>query len=81
MKGAKSFNRGQLIDRSIRAVTFVNHRKTFTVDQLAEHLGVHRKNAEIWFRSLSLHCPIVELKPKRPADGVGFKPAVYGVME
>ena len=74
--------RRNTIHRTVKAIKFMENNKYWTIADLSDHLGIHKKNGRMYLIEMSLYLPIVETKPVRYGmDGVGRIAAVYTLLE
>ena len=73
---------GSTVERAVRAVAFVHAHRTWTIEDLAEHLGLHRNNARQYLAALSMHLPIMQVRPPRYGQGGhGRMAGLYGMVQ
>ncbi|MDA8138003.1 MAG: hypothetical protein M0036_05045 [Desulfobacteraceae bacterium] len=54
-----------VIGRAVQAVRFVQTHRCWTIEDLSKELGVHKQSGRRYLAALSLHLPIMEVKPAR----------------
>lgn len=74
---SKQSSRGNMIERTIKAIQFIEKHRTWTAQDLGDELGIRNQNANRWIRILSIYYPIQQVKPTRYSDEVGLLPAIY----
>jgi predicted DNA-binding transcriptional regulator YafY len=73
--------RGRTIKRAVQAVNFVTTYSRWTVEDLADELGIHPRNAHHYVSALREVLPIKNYRERvySHQEGGGMMPALYGV--
>ncbi len=72
-------NRGRIIKRAIKALQFIQTYPRWTAEDLADELGIEKRNAQDWIYCLQEVMPIEKYRPYRNIGTNGQIAALYGL--